>query len=182
MSLEWLWHGFSCDFARIQSAIVRTRPAMMAHRQMELCPFQHHQRMVRLAVTLPTTTSPSMGLCLNIFIAVLGVLSIRVSAKRARFASIFGALLVAMLTYLILMMDVTWFYVSYVLVPYVLMLFTGSEGNLVLYDSMFCDFYDSMLYDSMRCICGKLWYFSKILRFFVFFTSNRHYNNVATDY
>ena len=61
------------------------------------------------------------------------------------------------------MMNVTWFYVSYVLVPYFLVLLTGSKGNLVFYDSMFYDFYDSMFYDSMLCICGKLWSFCKMM-------------------
>ena len=44
MSLEGLWDGVSCDFARIQSAMVHIRSTMVAYKQMELCSFQACQR------------------------------------------------------------------------------------------------------------------------------------------
>ena len=76
---------------------------------------------------------------------------------------VFGALLVVVLTYLIIK-DVTWFYVSYVLVPYFFMLFASSRSNLVFYDSMM-SIYGKVFFDSMMYVYGKLLYFFKMLSF-----------------
>ena len=147
MILEKLWDGVSRDFVRILRAAV-TRDS-----RMELCSFEHRLRVVHLASNLCPTTSPSMFLCLNYILVTLGVLSGKVSAGRARFASVFGALIcwIFMVTYL--MVDIIELSESNVLVPYFLVLFVQSIGKMVLYKSNMM-----MLY-----VYSKVMYFCKML-------------------
>ena len=72
---------------------------------------------------------------MNYILVILGVLSAKGSAGRARFASVFGALIcwIFMVTYL--MVDIIELSESNVLVPYFLVLFVQSIGKMVLYKS-----------------------------------------------
>ena len=76
-----LWAGVSRGFNRVRAAV-------MSYRWMELCSVEHPLRIVHLAINQCPTTSPSMFLCMNYILVILGVLSAGASVGRACFTNV----------------------------------------------------------------------------------------------